>query len=375
MKIIVLAHPKDDHAAPVCWALEQAGYQTACWSGVSPAQQEQASLVMDEHPSIRLGTHRLESDDVLWLRQSDSPADALSGAKAASPCSAFFDALICMLENLPVRCINRYSASRLVRNKAVQLRMAGASGLKTPATLMSNSPAAVRRFFDQYPDNAICKAFASHVWQQGSEDLTVTETFSLKREDLPADDEVFTYSPAIYQEKVKKHFDVRAVLMGERVYSFAVRTPANSLDWRHDAALRNAAVERIATPAAVESGILRFAAAAGVCTGSLDLAVDRNGEWWFLEINEQGQFLWLDDFCPQAQLLEKFCAFLTAPQSSRQTLGSPDHAGFARAVVETLEERQGLFPSIAEYQRSHQQEKALNIASVSADAPFKSVEP
>ncbi|MFL6386905.1 MAG: hypothetical protein ACJ71U_05405 [Terriglobales bacterium] len=360
MKIIVLAHPKDDHVAPVRCALEQAGYQTACWSGVSSAPEDQASLLMDEQPCITLGTHRLENNDVLWLRQSDSPADALSGVKALSPCDAFFDVLICMLENLPVRCVNRHSASRLVRNKAVQLRMAGASGLKTPATLMSNSPAAVRRFFDQYPDNAICKAFASHVWQQqGSEDLMVTETFSLNREELPTEDEVFTYSPAIYQEKVKKQFDVRAVLMGKRVYSFAVRTAANSLDWRHDAALRNVTVERIATPAAVESGILRFAAAAGVCTGSLDFAVDRNGEWWFLEINEQGQFLWLDDFCPQAKLLEKFCAFLSAPQSSTQT----------------LEERQGLFPSTAEYQRSHKQEKALNIASVSADAPFKSLEP
>jgi len=360
MKIIVLAHPKDDHAAPVCWALEQAGYQTACWSGVSSALQEQASLLIDDHSCINLGTHRLESDDVLWLRQSDSPADSLLGAKAASPHSSFYDALVCMLENLPVRCINQYSASRLVRNKAVQLRIAHASGLKTPATLMSNSPVAVRRFFDQYPDNAICKAFASHVWQQqGSEDLTVTETFSLKREELPTDDEIFTYSPAIYQQKVKKQFDVRAVLIGERVYSFAVRTPANSLDWRHDAALRKVVVKRIATPPTVESGILRFAAVTGVCTGSLDFAVDCSGDWWFLEINEQGQFLWLDDFCPQARLLEKFCAFLTAPQGSTQT----------------LEERQRLFPSIAEYQRSHKPEKALNIATVSADAPFKSVEP
>lgn len=365
MKIIVLAHPKDDHAAPVRWALEQAGYQTACWSGVSPAEQDQASLLVDEQPCIRLGTHWLESDDVLWLRQPDPPVHRPSASKGGVQSArlsypAFFESIAYMLETLPVRCINRYSASRIVRNKAVQLRMAGASGLKTPATLMSNSPAAVRHFFDRYPDNAICKAFATHIWQQqGKEDLMVTETFSLNREDLPTDDEVFTYSPAIYQEKVRKQFDIRAVLMGERVYSFAVRTPANSLDWRHDAALRKVAVERIATPAAVESGILRFAATIGVCTGSLDLAVDRNGEWWFLEINEQGQFLWLDDLCPQAQLLEKFCAFLTVPQGSKHT----------------LEERQGLFPSIAEYERSHQKEEALNIASVSADASFKSLEP
>jgi len=363
MKIIVLAHPKDDHAAPVRWALEQAGYQTACWSGVSPDEQDQASLLVDEQPCIRLGTHRLESDDVFWLRQADHQASdhpAEGPEKGGAPAPSFFSELAHMFEYLPVRCVNPYSAVHLVRNKAVQLHLARRSGLKIPESLFSNSPAMVRNFFDRYPNDAICKAFATHVWQQhGSTDVTVTETFSLNRSDLPADDEVFTFSPAIYQEKVRKQFDVRMVLMGERVYSFAVRTPANSLDWRHDAALRNVAVERIPTPAAVESGILRFAAAAGVCTGSLDFAVDRNGEWWFLEINEQGQFLWLDDFCPGSKLLEKFCAFLTAPQGSRQT----------------LEEREGLFPSMAEYERSRQKEEALNIARISADAPFKSMEP
>ncbi|MGC2741735.1 MAG: hypothetical protein WA672_01005, partial [Candidatus Angelobacter sp.] len=272
----------------------------------------------------------------------------------------FFDELAHMFENLPVRCVNPYSALRMVRNKAVQLRLARKSGLKVPETLFSNSPVEVRKFFDRHPSDAICKAFAAHVWQQQeSTDISVTETFCLDREELPADDEVFTYAPAIYQQMVRKQFDVRMVLMGERVYSFALRTTANSLDWRHDAALRKVAVECVDTPTVVEHGILDFARQTGVCFGSLDLAVDRNGEWWFLEINEQGQFLWLDDLCPQARLLEKFCAFLTAPQGSKQT----------------LEERQGLFPSIAEYQRYHPKEEALNIASVSADEPFKSLEP
>jgi glutathione synthase/RimK-type ligase-like ATP-grasp enzyme len=255
--------------------------------------------------------------------------------------------------------VNPYSALRLVKNKAVQVFLARKSGLKVPETLFSNTPAAVRAFFDRHPSDAICKAFATHVWQQqGSSEISVTETFCLEREELPTDDEVFTYAPAIYQQMVKKQFDVRTVLMGDRVYSFALRTPANSLDWRHDAALRKMAVEPVATPAAVESGILSFARQTGVCTGSLDLAVDRNGEWWFLEINEQGQFLWIDDLCPEAQLLEKFCAFLTEPQSSTQT----------------LEERQGLFPSTAEYERLHPIRETPTIADVSADAAFKSME-
>ena len=364
MKIIVLAHPKDDHAAPVQWALEQAGYQAACWSGVSWTEQEQASLLLDEVPSMNLGAYRVENGDVIWLRQPDQPVhrpavSATGGKSAVSSYPAFFQALAYMLETLPVRCINRFSASCLVRNKAVQLHLAGASGLKVPATLMSNSPAAVRDFFDQNPNNAICKAFASHVWQQqGSEDVVVTETFCLSREQLPPD-EVLTYAPAIYQQMVKKQFDVRVMLMGERIYSFALRTPGNSLDWRHDAGLRNLDVETIQTPVQVESGILRFAQKTGVSFGAMDFAVDRNGEWWFLEINEQGQFLWLDEFNPQAGLQQKFCAFLTAPQGPTQS----------------LEERQDLFPSLSEYQRSHQREEAPDISRASPESLYKSLEP
>jgi hypothetical protein len=366
MKILVLAHPQDDHAAPVQWALEQAGYQAACWSGVSWTEPEQASLLLDRQPCMNLGAHKLESDDVVWLRQPDQPVHSAVGPEAGKKSAtasypAFFDALAYMLESLPVRCINSFSASCLVRNKAVQLHLAGAAGLKVPATLMSNSPAAVRNFFDQNPDNAICKAFASHVWQQqGSEDVTVTETFRLSREQLPPD-EVLTYAPAIYQQMVKKQFDVRVMLMGERIYSFALRTPGNSLDWRHDAALRNLDVEAIHTPVHVESGILRFAQKTGVSFGAMDFAVDRNGEWWFLEINEQGQFLWLDDFNPQAGLQQKFCAFLTAPQGPAPSLRD--------------EERQNLFPALSEYRRSHQREAALDIANVSPESLYKSLEP
>jgi glutathione synthase/RimK-type ligase-like ATP-grasp enzyme len=365
MQIIVLSHPKDDHAAPVQWALAQAGYQVTCWSGVSWTEQEQASLVPGQQPRIFLGLRELEDGDAVWLRQPSRPEHDLeiSGAgKSSSPSAypAFFDSIAYMLEALPVRCINSFSASRLVTNKGVQLYLAGASGLMVPATLMSNSPTAVRHFFEQYPDNAICKPFAGHIWQQqGSEEIAVTETFCLSREQLPPDNEVFTYSPAIYQQMVAKEFDVRVVMMEERIYSFALRTPENSLDWRYDAAARNLSVEIVRTPPEVEAGLRRFRQKTGACFGVMDFAVDRTGAWWFLEINEQGQFLWLDRFNAKAGLLEKFCAFLTATPGSAQS----------------LEERQERFPSLAEYENSHQNEEVLDITAAAPGADYKSMEP
>lgn len=263
-----------------------------------------------------------------------------------------------MLELLPARCINRRSTAKFISNKAVQLRMASESGLRVPATLMSNAPAAVRNFFDRYPDSLICKPFAPHIWeQQESNDIAVAGAFALTREQLPAD-EVFTYAPAIYQQRVSKQFDVRTVLMGDKVYSFALRTPGKALDWRFDGAMGKLEVEVVATPAEVENGLLRFAKTSGMCFGSADFAVDHDGRWWFLEINEQGQFLWLDHFYPQAALLQKFCAFLSAGENG---------AGW-------WEERQRLFPTVLEYEREHPGRETLSIRQADAGAEYKTVE-
>ena len=356
MKTIVLAHPKDDHAAPVQWALQQSGYQADCWSGVSSAEQERASLFPGECPKAVLGTYELEKDDVVWLRQPQQSIDNPTGTGevfSRSSYSAFFRSIASMLETLPVRCINPFSSSCMARNKAVQLHLARAAGLNIPQTLMTNSPQAVRGFFHQHPNGAICKAFGSHVWQQqDSKEIAVTETFSLGREQLPSD-EVLTYAPAIYQQRVTKLYDVRMVLMGEKIYSHSLHTPGNLLDWRCEGALNGLIVETIHTPPDVEEGVLRLAQKAGICFGVMDFAIDRHGDWWFLEINEQGQFFWLEQLCPQARLLQKFCSFL------------------ARAG----EKKENLFPSFADYQQSHRQHEVMNVTGISAESLCKSVEP
>ena len=367
MKIMIVAQEIDNHTAPIKWALETAGYQVACWAGLSWTEQQQASLFLDQHPSMVLGQHALESGDAVWIRQPDEPAHNPKVAEAdrkfaASEYLHFYHSIAYLLETLPVWCINRFSASRIVKNKAVQLHLARTCGLRVPKTLMSNSPRAVRDFIDHNPSRTICKTFAPHLWQREGGGVAVTETFELSREQLPAD-EVFTLAPGIYQHMVVKQFDVRTVLLGNKVYSYGVHTAHKALDWRRDAAIRNIDVETIATPRDIESGILAFAKKAGICFGSMDFAVDMNGQWWFLEINEQGQFLWLDGFNREFKLQQKFCAFITAPEGS--TL--------------PLEEREGLFPSFFDYeelrQRLQGKHEPLDIAAAVPGSPHMSLEP
>jgi hypothetical protein len=367
MKVIIFAYEKENHTAPVKWALEQAGYQVVCWGGLSWIEQQQASLLFDSQTNMTLGPFTVEEGDAIWIRRPDHPMHnpkvAESDRKFAEmEYRSFYHSIAYTLETLPVWCINKFSAARFIHNKAVQLRLARACSLRVPRTLLSNRPGSIRPFVAHNSNRTIGKGFTPHVWQRENEGgVSVTSTFELTREQLPSD-EVLTYAPGIYQDMVVKEFDVRMVLMGHRVYSFALYNSKRALDWRQDAGLGNVKVEIISTPPDVEKGILAFAQKAGICFGSVDFAVDKDGQWWFLEINEQGQFLWLDQFNAQAKTLEKFCSFITAPEGSAQP----------------LEEREGLFPSFSDYIKVYrslpENQEPVDIAAAVAASPFMSWE-
>lgn len=365
MKIIIVAQANDNHTAPLKWALEKAGYRVVCWPGLGSTPEGMASIEFSEQTRLVLGGDEVEPGDVVWVRRPEppkiNPAVAESDRKFAEAEYRWFDhGILYLLENLPVRCVNNYSASRVINQKSVQLLLAHQCGLKIPPALMSNDPEAVKRYVRESPNRLICKAFFPHIWQkEDSTQVAVTETFELTPEMLPKD-EVLTYAPAIYQMRVLKQFDVRMVLLGNAVYAYSLHNPKQAIDWRQDAGQGLVKVESIATPPDVEHSVLEFARRSGLTHGSLDFAVDQQGQWWFFEINQAGQFLWLDEFNrTDVHMQEKFLAFLTSPEGASR---------------EVIEERAKLFPSWQDYlDSSASAEQPPEMAS--AETSFVSREP
>ncbi len=359
MKVFVLAPEDDNHTAPVKWALERAGYEVHCWSGLGWSPDRQASIEVLDELAIRLGSGELKEGDVVWIRRPGPPSLNPNVSEADRKFAEaeyrwFFDSLAYLLELLPVRCINKYSASRVIRNKSVQLVLARCCGLRVPRTLMSNDPESVRSYLHRHSGPLICKAFFPHIWRRanGDESVAVTETFELTEDMLPAD-EVLTYAPAIYQQMIAKQFDVRVVLLGTAVYSCALYNSKASIDWRQDVTQGLVRVESLVTPNEIREQVLAFAQKAGIVFGSFDFAVDHDGNWWFFEVNEQGQFLWLDEFAAELHLQEKFLGFLTSPEGAgqddieaRATLfpSWKDYLEFSTARVEAADQRTDAIP-------------------------------
>jgi hypothetical protein len=59
----------------------------------------------------------------------------------------------------------------------------------------------------------------------------------------------------------------------------------------------------------------------GIVFGCIDIICGHDGRWTFLEVNEMGAFLWIEEFLPSIPLLAAFCDFLQDGSSKFQWSG------------------------------------------------------
>jgi hypothetical protein len=197
------------------------------------------------------------------------------------------------------RWINDPAAEVRADNKLVQLDAAQAAGLSVPDTLVSSNPEHIRDFVQSHGGRAIVKvvrgtgAFSIPTRRVTSKDLT--------------DDESLEACPAIYQDLVEGSAHLRIHVFGDTV--IAVRIDSPLLDWRPklDVPMRPMTLE--GTLAASLIGLVHEL---GLAMGIVDAKLLDDGTLVFLEINPQGQFLFVEGLT-ELPLAATMAAFLTSP--------------------------------------------------------------
>ncbi|MCX5375914.1 ATP-grasp ribosomal peptide maturase [Streptomyces sp. NBC_00091] len=170
--------------------------------------------------------------------------------------------------------------------KPQQLALAQRLGLAVPPTLVTNDPADAREFVAAHSE-VIYKTLRLTSYQRDGVPLAPWAEPVTARE---IDDRV-RVAPHLFQVRVNKVCDVRVLIVGREV--FAVRIDSGLLDWRRDYSALTYSV--VTLPAQVEKGLIAFLDTFGLASGSFDLAVDRDGSHWFLELNPNGQWGWLEE--------------------------------------------------------------------------------
>jgi len=321
MKLLITTEPDDSHAIVLKIALEEIKHQVRLYFPADhPSRQTNSVFINNESYSWKSSDEYTTDDeneyDIVWWRRPRKPY--IHEAKAHPEDYKFIvRENILFYESLTSNIapnawwINNKEAAIRANHKLLQLKLARQCGLIIPTTLCSNNPNEIQDFLKKYVnEGVIYKPLCSNFWFENKK-IKISYTNKITLNDLPTND-LLQLVPGIYQPEIRKKYELRIVCFGDYIVAVKLNSQLHEetkLDWR---AMRgdNLNIEPYTLPIQIENHLRNFMGKLGIVFGSFDYIVTNDNEYIFLEVNEQGQFLWLEELNPEIKILDIFVNFI-----------------------------------------------------------------
>lgn len=331
--ILLLSLQHDVHLSPVLACLEKKGAlaQVLSWRNFPQGGEiglqfpsGKSNLLFGREETI---TKQLKLEEVtaVWNRRAQRP-------QAASHLNASLQRYIEaekqeLLDSFPDHCgqaawLDLPHITARAHLKAVQLKHAETLGITIPASFIGNCPEQAAQFLSQQ-QQVILKSIAWGHYTLPPSRWERLKTFCTKRlktlgivsttkpamervieipsrrfqaEELLPQLNSISLCPVIIQAYVPKAYELRITVVGQKVFACRIdspqaHTPEAQVDWRLD--IENIPHSAHTLPDAIAQQCLDLCRALGLQYGAIDMIVTPEGEHVFLEINPQGQWLWV----------------------------------------------------------------------------------
>lgn len=311
--ILIIAPDDDAHANMVAQGLAALEIKHRRWSASCSPFEQNISMRLDDEPVARVSRNAevwAASDiSVVWYRREGDltpPAGLLHEnfdvfrRETISSYRGFFS-----LMNTAFW-VNNWVSAWQAENKVFQLGCAKSVGFSVPRTLISNSPNDIRQFYSACDGKTIHKMF----YQAGFNNGTQFACTNLLSPAAIAQTKSLEICPGIYQEQIAIAFEVRACVFGETVLAAKLVPNTNKIDIRVGS-FSDVTASPFNLPELVVNQCIALVQRMQLVSGSIDLAFTQDGRWIFFEVNQSGQFIWLELLVPELPLLDAFCRFLS----------------------------------------------------------------
>lgn len=198
-------------------------------------------------------------------------------------------------------------------NKVWQMQVANDLGLRTPRTVITSSAEQAKKFITAHQP-VIAKPLASTPPMVGKFSMLPAMRFT------SAQDKHLTglhLAPTIFQQLIEAAADIRVNVVGDRVFAAITEDPGvgdgeftRVRDWRHSQLMGKIKFRPYTLPKETEKQCIAMLKAMNLQFGAIDFVMDKSGKLWFLEINPNGQWAFIEDDTGQpigkaiAELLE-----------------------------------------------------------------------
>lgn len=205
-----------------------------------------------------------------------------------------YGSLIGSLIVLPqINWMNHPQSVFLAGFKLHQLQLARDVGFTVPATIVSSDPNDLKVFWEEHKEKGVIikSVFIGHVaTSDGKHELLFTNKVTQTHIDKLPD---YCSPPVLFQEMVQKKRELRIVVVDSTVFCCTVGSDTSVVDWRtEDRPTQFSQVVEL--PTSIEAKCVALVDRLQLRMGVLDVIEDVNGEYNFLEVNQQGGWGWLE---------------------------------------------------------------------------------
>lgn len=337
MRILIISGRDDSHTFAVEFALKRMGHDVYILAPDDISLKDTLTFdILFDRNICTLDLNgkyiNIESVDSVWNRRPFEKPSTYGVYKDDEPFVE--EEILAALKGVyyllgAAKWVNPFASLDRAENKIYQLSCATSVGFKRPDTLISNNPEDIRKFLRAVKD-CIYKPLNGHIWYSQGKKLS-TFTSIVKEEDLPID-RVLRAAPGIFQRRIKSVYEVRAQFFGKSYAAIKIDASKDGgVDWRFS----QNAIERcdpIEIPHLIYARCLDLMERLGIISAAFDFMVDLDGSWVFLEVNQAGQFLFIEEWCPELPVLDMFCGLLTNPSPHYEYSARADPIRFVDAV-------------------------------------------
>lgn len=241
----------------------------------------------------------LEEISSVWYRR---PAQPEPSEEITDPDDRRFaaeeseEALLGLWRALDCTWVSHPDALEAASYKPAQLLTAAKLGFAVPRTLITAKPQEARAFVEMIYGDVIIKPLRYGVLRETDEYEDVVFANPVRTEDVRSGMEAVALCPCFLQEYIDKDVEIRVTVVGKEVFSAEIHSQevaGAEHDWRRSSA---ADVPHLphALPNTITDRCVGLVRQLGLNFGAIDLIRTPDGRYVFLEINPNGQWLWVE---------------------------------------------------------------------------------
>ena len=299
-KVLILTHLDDSHASSVRSYLDKRGIEnfTVVTENlltdykINFSSKDLIYTIRDKNriialtPFWNIWNRRIMIPD----RNKEMPKDLQD--LVTDECEKTWDGLLMAhkgkVVNLPQ---NHFYAN----SKLDQIKFALENGMNTPDTIVTNNPLDLRDFYDKH-NGDICFKLQKGAVIRTPEGNKVVYTNKVTEEQMRNASLVSSH-PSLFQEYIDKGFEIRIVATDKTATGIAIHSQdseISKIDYRrYD--LENVRYNHMELPENVKSFCSNMLAHYRLHFGAFDFIYSKEGKYFFLELNPNGQWLWLEE--------------------------------------------------------------------------------